>query len=211
MGWSGTYPLLVGVWDAPVLDRPSVQLWVPDPVDGLPVVEGLFSQVVTGIAGTFIGAAPCELPARWQQRLADDALRLAYLLQRLGFYGRCNFDGVVTGEDPDLAQLHWAECNARWGGVSIPMTLATRLVGDWSARWFVVVQEGSIGAGSVRFETALQLLGDRLLTRENLVGRIVLLSPGHAGQESGPHFMVLARDAAAAAQEIIAATALLSR
>jgi hypothetical protein len=211
VGWSGSYPLLVGVWDAPILDSPSVQLWVPDPVDGPPVVEGVFSQVVAGVAGTFVGAAPCELSPAWQRRLADEALRLAYLLQRLGFYGRCSFDAVVTGEDSDAAQLHWVECNARWGGVSIPMTLANRLVDDWRARWFAVVQEGKVGAGSVRFDAALELLGDRLLTRENPAGRIVLLSPGHADEESGPHFMVLAQDAADAAQEIIAATALLSR
>src|SRR5947209_13015601 len=42
-GWA--FPLVAGAWDDPVVDSPSVQLWVPPAGDGLPVVEGVFSQV----------------------------------------------------------------------------------------------------------------------------------------------------------------------
>src|SRR5439155_10104273 len=84
-GWA--FPLLVGAWDDPVVDSPSVQLWVPQRGDGLPVVEGVFSQVLKGARGTFVGAAPTWLPIEWQQRLADEAARLASLFQELGFFG----------------------------------------------------------------------------------------------------------------------------
>src|SRR5438067_3474665 len=88
-GWA--FPLLVGAWDDPVIDRPSVQVWVPQRGEGLPVVEGVFSQVLKGARGTFVGAAPAWLPAGWQQRLADEAVRLALLFQELGYFGRCSF------------------------------------------------------------------------------------------------------------------------
>jgi hypothetical protein len=209
-GWSGSYPVLVGVWDEPVVDSPSVQLWIPDRNDGHPVVEGIFSQVVAGVSSTFVGASSCELPLSLQRRLAEEAAHLGYLLQQLGYYGRCSFDAVVAGEDPATSQLHWVECNARWGGVSIPMTLANRLVGDWAARWFAVVQERGKGVTHVPFKAALGLLGDRLFTQRSPTGRIVLLSPSRVNDtESGPHFLVLAHDAAEAAREITGANMVL--
>ena len=36
VGWYDTYPLLVGVWEAPVLCSPSVQLWIPAITGGPP-------------------------------------------------------------------------------------------------------------------------------------------------------------------------------
>src|SRR5581483_5846487 len=89
-GW--TFPLLAGAWDDPVVDSPSVQLWVPPLADGLPVVEGVFSQVLKGARGTFVGAAPTWLPAPWPERLAGEAACLARLFQELGYVGRCSFD-----------------------------------------------------------------------------------------------------------------------
>jgi hypothetical protein len=94
-GWG--FPLLVGAWDDPVVDRPSVQLWVPQRGDGLPVVEGIFSQVLKGARGAFVGASPTWLPVECQQRLAGKAVRLAFLFQELGYFGRCSFDAVLAG------------------------------------------------------------------------------------------------------------------
>src|SRR5690606_17302709 len=113
---------------------PSVQLWIPPrpaaeegaPAD--PVVEGVFTQLL-GSAGEFMGGAPSRLPAAVQARLAQEAVYLGGLLQALGYVGRCSLDAILVGDDPHGATPHWIECNGRWGGMSIPMTLANRLVG----------------------------------------------------------------------------------
>src|SRR5262249_4758195 len=128
-GW--TFPLLAGAWCDPVVDSPSVQLWIPHTGEGLPVVEGVFSQVLRGARGSFVGAAPTWLPAEWQQRIADEGVRLGLFLQALGYYGRCSFDAVIAGDDLGSARLQWVDGNGRWGGVSIALTGANRLAGDW--------------------------------------------------------------------------------
>lgn len=56
------YPLLISVWDCPVLVSPSVQLWVRLPEEGPPIVQGIFDQTIRGIEGEFCGAQPSELP-----------------------------------------------------------------------------------------------------------------------------------------------------
>ena len=109
LSWDGEFPLLVGVWDSPTLASPSVQIWIPARADGLPVIEGVFQQTVEGRQGMFVGAAPAELPQCWMDRLADEAMRIAVLLQAIGYYGRCSFDSVLAGRTLDGAELHWIE------------------------------------------------------------------------------------------------------
>lgn len=138
LGWRGAYPLKVEVWDCQVISSPSVQIWVPLAEDGPPVAEGIFEQVVAGLKGEFVGAQPTQLSPHWQARLAEEAVLLARLFQTLGYFGRCSFDAVLTGVNLAAAEAHWIECNGRWGGVSIPMTLMNRFVGDWRRRPFVV-------------------------------------------------------------------------
>ena len=77
LGWHDQYPLLAGVWEAPVVASPSVQLWIPHPTMGAPVVEGVFEQTVE--KGHFVGATPSALPASECQRLAQEAVHLACL------------------------------------------------------------------------------------------------------------------------------------
>ncbi len=137
-GWQRRFPVQVTAWERPVLRSPSVQLWIPETTDD-PVVEGVFEQRLTGQIARFSGAEPSALPESWTQRLANEAGRLAFFLQQLGYVGRCSFDAIILGEDLDHAELHWIECNGRWGGVSIPMTLINRLTGDWTKRPFVVI------------------------------------------------------------------------
>ena len=141
VGWYDTYPLLVAVWEAPVLSSPSVQLWIPAIADGPPIIEGLFEQILEGEEGSFMGSVPAELPERWQRRLAEDSMRLASALQLLGYFGRCSLDTLLVGQTLDSAVLHWIECNGRWGGVSIPMTIVNRLTGGGAKAKFVVVQD----------------------------------------------------------------------
>jgi hypothetical protein len=132
INWRGGFPLIVTAWEQPVLASPSAQLWIPAAEDGGPIVEGLFDQTVVGEIATFSGATPSALPPDWQRRVAIEAVKLGTLFQALGYYGRCSFDAIIVGDSGELAELHWVECNGRWGGVSIPMTLTNRLTGDWT-------------------------------------------------------------------------------
>ena len=195
-GWS--FPLLVGAWDDPVVDSPSVQLWVPPKGDGLPVVEGVFSQVLKGARGAFVGAAPTWLPYEWQQRLADEAVRLALLFQELGYVGRCSFDAVLAGDDLESAAVHWVDANGRWGGVSIALTAANRLVGDWQRRPFVIVQRSRLQMPSRSFPAVLDDLGPlRFHPGDGRTGTVVL-APCRLVEGTGMNLMVLAGDVAAA-------------
>lgn len=175
-GWRDTYPVLVGVWDADVVCSPSAQLWIPDISDGLPVCEGVFEQSVVGEEGKFVGAARSSLPNATQVELMDQAVRLASVLQRIGYFGRCSFDAVIQrhGTGPDV--IHWIECNGRWGGVSIPLSGLRRLWGG--------VPEGLVIAQieilDVHLTTA-EILGllDNLLAAPGKPG-LVLTAPAQA-------------------------------
>lgn len=162
LGWCGSYPLLVEVWDSPVLANPSIQVWIPDRQDGLPSLEGIFEQIISGPEGEFVGSVPATLSSRWTEVVTEEAMRLAILFQKLGYFGRCSFDAVLAGQDRDNAVLHWIECNGRWGGVSIPMTLANRLTGDWSRQAFVVIQLTNLDFEQRTFTETLELLDTRV-------------------------------------------------
>lgn len=183
MGWRGRFPLLVEVWDTPVLANPSIQTWIPDLRDGPPVLEAMFEQIIAGPEGEFVGSLPTSLPARWTATIMEQAFRLAVLFQHLGFFGRCSFDAVVAGRDLKNAVLHWIECNGRWGGVSIPMTLVNRLTGNWARQAMVVVQIGRLGFSGRPFSEVLGQM-DASLYRPGMDGRgLIFLSP--AGIERG--------------------------
>ena len=138
-GWQRRFPVQVTAWERPILASPSVQLWIPETATANPVVEGVFEQQLAGRIARFSGAEPSALPRLWIRRLAGEAGRLAFFLQQLGYVGRCSFDAIMLGDDLENAELHWIECNGRWGGVSIPMTLMNRLTGDWMKRPFIVI------------------------------------------------------------------------
>ena len=71
------FPLMVQVWENQVLTSPSAQIWIPDPEDGPPIIEGLFEQVISGPRGTFSGAVQADLPHELDERMAHEALMLA--------------------------------------------------------------------------------------------------------------------------------------
>ncbi len=192
LGWRGTFPLLAGVWDAPVLANPSVQLWIPLAADGPPVVEGLFDQCIEGPQARFVGASLSRLPAQWQQRIADEAARLAFLFQQLGYFGRCSLDVVLVGEDLDDATLHWIECNGRWGGTSLPMTIANRLVPDWQHRTTLIVQRPLQFDPARSFAEVTGRLERQLLQAGHGDQGIVFLSPGGIEDGTGLNFLVFA-------------------
>jgi len=196
-GWRGGFPLLVTAWEQPVLASPSVQLWLPAREQGGPVVEGVFDQLLTGPEAAFAGAVPSALPMAWQRRLAREGAQLGALFQELGYFGRCSLDAIILGEPLD-GELHWVECNGRWGGVSIPMTLANRLVGDWHRRPFVVVDHTGLNGPRRPLAWYLERIADELFIPGEREEGAVFLSPGRIEDGTGLQLMVLDRTLPAA-------------
>lgn len=198
---AGVYPLMVSVWDADVLSSPSVQTWIPHAHDGMPIVEGVFEQIISGPSAEFVGARPASAPNHIIDQIVGEASRLAYLLQSLGYFGRCSFDSVLVGPDLDHADLHWLECNGRWGGVSVPMTLVNRLTGRWMNHPFVVVQKTGLTLAPHTFQWAVQALENHLFTPGSDTG-VAFLSPGYIVRGEGEHLIGIAPSVAAAEREV---------
>ncbi len=183
------------------MSSPSVQLWIPAITDGPPIIEGLFEQILEGEEGSFVGSVPAELPGRWQRRLGEDAMRLASALQLLGYFGRCSLDTLLVGQTFNSAVLHWIECNGRWGGVSIPMTIVNRLTGGGAKTKFVVVQSTGENRPRQSFAAALQALDGMLFKSGRHEKGIVLLSPIEIEAGRGEQMFACA-DTVTAAREL---------
>lgn len=192
-GWQNPFPVQVTAWEGPILATPSVQLWIPHPHDGPAIIEGVFDQIVINANARFAGAVPSDLPAPVQERVARDAGKLGLLFQSLGYFGRCSFDAVLVDGGNHAPQLHWVECNGRWGGVSIPMTLANRLLGDWTQR-DILITEQQLGTGKpLNVEAFLALCEPELFSVGADNTGVVLLSPGRLS--SGAYdVLILGRD-----------------
>lgn len=199
-GWTGRYPLVVEVLDANVLSSPSVQTWIPASSDGPPQIEGVFSQVIAGRAGMFVGAAPADLPTELEATLVNEGFRLALLFQELGYYGRCSFDAVILGTGLNVARVHWIECNGRWGGVSIPLSLVNRLCAPGTASAFEIVQQDGLDGAPMPFSEALSLAG-AIASPSRQGDRIVFLSPHGVEMGTGMHLLSCAATRAQAERQ----------
>ena len=167
LGWQDTYPILVGVWDENVRCSPSAQIWVPRFQDGPPVIEGIFEQRVQGSVAAFVGGARSTLP---------------------GYFGRCSLDAVIFRTSDGADNIHWIECNGRWGGVSIPMTVADGLCAGQPAPTISVVQELHPGR-QMQTKELLQRLGDLLFrVGRDKTGIVVMSPPEH---DNGAHINLL--------------------
>lgn len=176
-GWTGQFPILVGVWDSDVRCSPSVQLWVPHRSDGLPYTEGVFEQRTRNVDAAFIGASLSALPPAMQARLSEEAVMIATVFQALGYYGRCSFDAVIHSNSDGEDDIHWIECNGRWGGVSIPMTLAMRLNGGTMPEGFLVVQEYRKDLARLTTQDCLMLFDDLLFCKGHQEEGLIITSP----------------------------------
>lgn len=199
-GWRDEFPVLISAWEHPVLASPSVHLWIPTAASGDPVVEAVFDQRLSGAGREFAGAAPSALPETWQRRLACEAALLGALFQRLGYFGRCSFDAIVVGTHLERAVLHWIECNGRWGGVSLPVTLASRLFGDWRRRPFVIVERSDLHGPPRNFEDVLARLEKHLLVAGGEPTGAGILAPWPLEQGTGYELMVFDEDIPLAAE-----------
>ena len=190
LGWTGSYPLMIEVWDSDVVSTPSVQIWIPLLKSGRPVIEGVFEQTVQGAEGNFIGAVRARLAEKWRDGLVSQAARLACLLQHLGYFGRCSFDAVIVdGLKPDI---HWIECNGRWGGVSVPMTLLNRLAPNAHALEVVIVQREAQGLQAMAFEEVLDRLEGDLYQPGKSDEGVITLTPTGYERGDGMHFLTIA-------------------
>ncbi len=193
-GWRGQFPVMVSAWEEPVIVSPSVHLWIPELDRGKPIVEAVFDQRLLGENDEFAGAAPTMLPEEWQQRLTHEAMMFGVVLQRLGYFGRCSFDAIVIGEDLDSARLHWIECNGRWGGVSLPLTLANRLFGDWRKHPFVIEEREHLRGKTRPFGEILSALEDALYVRGGAPAGAIIMTPSSIERGTGFELMVFDED-----------------
>jgi hypothetical protein len=191
-GWQSTYPLMVGIWDYPVMASPSVNVWIPHREDGPPIIEGIFTQVLRGEKATFVGAEPSDLPKPVEDRVLLGAACLAQYFQNLGYFGRCGFDAILVGNSVDRAEIHWIECNGRWGGVSIPITVANRLLGDWAKKSIAIIQRTHLHMPPRSLDAVLEKLKGHLFSPAESQEGVVLLAPGRLIDGSGLNVMVIA-------------------
>ncbi len=194
------FPVLVEVWDANVRTSPSVQVWIPLPVHGPPIIEGVFEQVLTGEDAAFAGAVQASLPERFDQSLCHGAMQLSVLFQHLGFFGRCSFDALITGADDHVGKIHWIECNARWGGASIPMSLVNRLTGLGRKPCYTIVQNDQDFFRPTKFADALEEFSDLSYAHDQISG-VIFLTPNLMEEGKGAHFLMLADDARSAMKQ----------
>lgn len=191
------FPLLVGVWETGALASPSVELWIPPPAVGEPVVEGVFEQHLAGPEAEFDGAVPAELPEPVLRRVCAEAVGLASLLQHLGHFGRCSFDCLISAGADGREAVHWIECNGRWDGVSVPMTFVNRVFGPRPARGTVIVHDASLKLRVKGAQRAYDRLGPLLLRRGRTAGAVPLAAGGFE-RGIGAYFLAVAANQAAA-------------
>jgi hypothetical protein len=99
--------------------------------------------------------------------------------------------------------LHWVECNGRWGGTSIPMTLANRLLGDWTRRELMIVQRSGLQIRGCRFRTALNRLGPLGYRRDGDGTGVVALTPGGLEEGCTLHFLLLGHGASDVQRQVL--------
>jgi hypothetical protein len=198
LGWTGHKPLLVSCWESEVVSTPSVQAWIPPIADGGPVIEGVFEQLVNAETGIFEGSQPAHLPRHLHRALLHDSLVLCELFQLLGYVGRCSFDAIMVGHSASTAKIEFLECNGRWGGTSLPMTLANRLLGSWKSRPYATREITISGLNRYHFSDLEHHLQKELYDKRTGRGWLVLYNPGHLLGNSGIDVLCLGKSQAQA-------------
>jgi hypothetical protein len=174
--WDGEEEVQAVAWEDTDLS-PSTQLWIPPEELGPPRLDGIYEQLLEGEHGMFLGSRPSTLPERVNRALGESSQQVAAALQALGYVGRCSFDFLVVGDPEGDFELHFTECNGRWGGTSTPMALLDRLFDGprppYRAQDFV--RPGLVGAS---FRDVLASVGDELFDPSTGEGRFVFYNVG---------------------------------
>lgn len=168
--WDGVEEVLAVAWEDAAIS-PSTQTWIPPLGRGEPSVDGVYEQILEGPEQVFVGSRPWSGPVA--DRLSATSRRVARELQKLGYVGRCSFDFIVLDDE----RARFTECNGRWGGTSIPMSLVDRLVAGnrppYRAQDFI-----SRHLVGMSFEDVQSRLGSELYDPATGIGRFVLYNVG---------------------------------
>jgi len=179
--WAMPRRMVISCWTSDVLCTPSVQLWIPPADDGEPVIEGVFEQLIDDPTMKFRGSRALSVPRPVMEDLVGRTHLLGLLFQQLGYVGRCSFDLILVGPDLDSCRLEFIECNGRWGGTSIPMTLMNRLIGDWASRPYATRCYRGPDITQIRPPDLLRALGDSLFDPLGEQGGVVLMDVAGVG------------------------------
>lgn len=117
---------------------------------------------------------------------------LASLFQRLGYVGRCSFDMILVGDGVHNCRLEMIECNGRWGGTSLPMTLMNRIFGDWSRQPYAVrIAHDIPDLNRVTFAALMNGFGEAVFDQRTGTGNLIFIDPGRMTSRSGIEALVL--------------------
>ena len=191
--WPPGTPMLVDVWENNVLESASVQTWIPPLATADPVLEGIFSQMTVGNAGHFVGCVPLQLPDHVESQVNSATSVISLLFQQLGFVGRCSFDFLLIGDDLENAKPEFIECNARWGGTSIPMTLVNDLFGDYCNQPFAAIATDNAFPRDTTFRQVCEALEDVIFRKKidgSCTGWLIPFNPGRLQQHYGLNWIV---------------------
>jgi hypothetical protein len=101
---------------------------------------------------------------------------------------------VLVGRSLARSRVKFIECNGRWGGTSLPMTLMNRLFGDWQKQPFAVEEYHHKGLRRVPFGAVLEELASDLYDSRSGDGDWVLFTPSRMQQAGTLSIIVLADD-----------------
>jgi hypothetical protein len=193
--WDGAEPVLAVRWEERALLSPSVQLWIPPEAEGPVVCEGIFLQRFDpACEGRYGGAVPARLPDPVAARLRRESAAVGAVLQRLGYVGRCSFDAVLVGERLAEAEPRFVDGNGRWGAVSTPMSLLTRLLGDHRRHAYAIAGVADPRLAGMRFADLAALLEPELYTPERPAGRLLVYNVGLLAEGGKFDVVCLGRD-----------------
>ncbi len=193
--WDNKYPLMVEVWDTEMLSSPTVQVWVPVKGSGSPIVEGIYDRSLLSVSDRLVIAKPAAIPATNKETIVNEAIQLAYALQQLGYYGKLELEGVISGADFVNSHLHWTGCNGRWSGLTLPVALSNRLF-DTEKSIVSIAQLTLKDTKKSCFSTVHSALYDLLFTKSNRQARVLLPMPGGSSQTT--QFMTIGSNTAQA-------------
>jgi hypothetical protein len=124
---------------------------------------------------------------------------------------KCGFDTILIGNSLENASIHWLECNGRWGGVSIPIAVASRLVGNWTRKFLIIVQRTNLSMPRGLSDPYWKCSGGYLFSPSDNQEGVVLLAPGRLIDGSGLNLMMIADTKRTAREQLEVVTRLLTK
>jgi len=152
--------------------------------------EGVVSRDVMAKSPRWIGLdLQLVLGNRTHAEVVGHARKFLDLIQRIGYRGFVNIDGLVSVD----GQIFFHEINARWGGSLVYHEVGTRLLGSDYADHFLV--SSALGTDPVPFHELISLIDEAGLAfdQSSLTG--VLPLGGNSDLSGGTESVVIGRDA----------------